>query len=256
MRTDHKPLEFILHPKWELPKVTSARILCWAIQLQAFGYEIEYVDGKAIPDVDALSRLEFTSEEKSTYETTQNSFVHWNNSDVANWHEIKQLTSADRVMASIMDRIRYNNWSRCSEAERPYKAMRTTLTIEDGVICKGDLVVPPPTLRKKFIQAVHDDIHCGASSTRHRVKLEAWWPGHCDDIERYVKNCATCAKIKPPAATKVHVWPQEQEAWSRVHIDHGYVDGYRLLLILVDAYSGWPEVVRVANRSAKTVQYV
>ena len=117
-------------------------------------------------------------------------------------------------------------------------------------------MVPPPTLRKKFIQAVHDDIHCGASSTRHRVKLEAWWPGHCDDIERYVKNCATCAKIKPPAATNVHVWPQEQEAWSRVHIDHGYVDGYGLLLILVDAYSGWPEVVRVANRSAKTVQYV
>ena len=256
LRTDHKPLEFILHPKRELPKVTLARILHWAIQLQAFDYEIEYIDGKAIPDVDALSRLEFTSEEKSTYETTQNSFVHWNNSDIANWHEIKQLTSADRVMASIMDRIKYNNWSRCSEAERPYKAMRTMLTIEDRVICKGDLVAPPPTLRKKFIQAVHDDIHCSASSTRHRVKLEAWWPGHCDDIERYVKNCATCAKIKPPAATKVHVWPQEQEAWSRVHIDHGYIDRYGLLLILVDAYSGWPEVVRVANHSAKTVQYV
>ena len=110
LRTDHKPLEFILHPKRELPKVTSARILRWAIQLQAFDYEIEYVEGKAIPDVDALSRLDFTKEESNTdpEETQKSSFVHWNNTDVANWSEMKQLTSVDRLMTAVMERIRIN----------------------------------------------------------------------------------------------------------------------------------------------------
>ena len=36
LRSDHKPLEYIFHPSRELPKVTSARLARWAIQLMAF----------------------------------------------------------------------------------------------------------------------------------------------------------------------------------------------------------------------------
>ena len=39
-------------------------------------------------------------------------------------------------------------------------------------------------------------------------------------------------------------------------MDHGYVPGVGLLLILVDAYSGWPEVCPVPDRRARTVQSV
>ena len=42
----------------------------------------------------------------------------------------------------------------------------------------------------------------------------------------------------------------------RVHMDHGYVPGIGLLLILVDSHSSWPEVVRVPSRSAKVVKNV
>ena len=44
--------------------------------------------------------------------------------------------------------------------------------------------------------------------------------------------------------------------WSRVHMDHGQVPGIGLFLIVVDAYSGWPEVVVVPNRRAETVRRV
>ena len=57
--TDHKPLEYIFHPHRGLPKVTTARLLRWAIQLAAFDYDIMYVKGESIPHVDALSRLDF-----------------------------------------------------------------------------------------------------------------------------------------------------------------------------------------------------
>ncbi len=52
------------------------------------------------------------------------------------------------------------------------------------------------------------------------------------------------------------MWPKEEEAWSRVHMDHGYVPGVGLLLILVDAFSGWPEAIPVPNREASTVRRV
>ena len=39
-------------------------------------------------------------------------------------------------------------------------------------------------------------------------------------------------------------------------MDHGYVPGVGLLLILVDAFSGWPEAIPVPNREASTVRRV
>ncbi len=64
MRSDHRPLEFIFNPRKELPKVTTSRILRWAIRLMAFDFDIEYVKGNSIPHVDALSRLRFYKESK------------------------------------------------------------------------------------------------------------------------------------------------------------------------------------------------
>ena len=65
----------------------------------------------------------------------------------------------------IKSRIGKNNWSRCSMAERPYQSNKDKLTIEKGIVCNGDLIVPPKTMRRRFIKSVHDDIHCGIMQT-------------------------------------------------------------------------------------------
>ena len=76
-RSNHRPLEFIFNPKRELPKVTTSRILRWAIRLMAFDFDIEYVKGNSIPHVDALSRLLFYKESKDeTEEEFKNTFLH------------------------------------------------------------------------------------------------------------------------------------------------------------------------------------
>ena len=64
LRCDHRPLEFTFNPRKELPKVTTLRILKWAIRLMAFDFDIEYVKGNSIPHVDTLSRLQFYKESK------------------------------------------------------------------------------------------------------------------------------------------------------------------------------------------------
>ena len=252
LRCDHSPLQYIFNPRRELPKVTSARILRWAIQLMGFDYEIQYAKGSTIPHVDAMSRLDFEEvTDDDSYPTC--SFVHWTETDVVNMTEMALATKNDPVLSAVMKRIATNRWSGCSMAERPYKAARHLLTIEQGVVFSGDLIVPPKTLRCQIIRAVHDDVHCGMEATKRRLRLEAWWPGYSSDIERYVGKCEKCTQIKTTQPTKRHHWPEEQEPWSRVHMDHGYVRGIGLILILVDAYSGWPEAIRVADRGAKTV---
>lgn len=84
----------------------------------------------------------------------------------------------------------------CSKVERPYKEIRYKLTIENGVVCNGDLVVPPESCRRQVFKSVHDDVHCGIAATQKCVKLEAWWPGHTRDMETCVNKCLKCVEIK------------------------------------------------------------
>ena len=55
-------------------------------------------------------------------------------------------------------------------------------------------------------------------------------------------------------APTTHSWPREVEPWSRVDMDHAYITGVGLLLILVDSFSGWPEVIRVPNKKSSTIK--
>ena len=255
---DHKPLEFIFHPNREIPKITTARLARWTILLAAFDYEIMYVKGDSIPHVDALSRLNFVEGDELNIEYEDGhelgeSVVQWTETDVLSLERLRWATSNDSILAKIMIRIRLNTWNNCSPCERPFKCVRDTLSVDNGIICKGDLVVPPAVLRKDVLKAVHGENHCGMITMRNRLKLEAWWPGYCDNVESYVRLCSRSAELRSNGQKYTHTWPEEDRPWARVHMDHGYVPGVGMMLILVDAYSSWTEdkanVTRVVNTS-------
>ena len=128
--------------------------------------------------------------------------------------------------------------------------------VEEGVLCYGDRPVIPTSLRPRGLELVHEDTHPGSSSTRNRLQTCAWWPGYCSDVESFVRRCPVCSKNRSPRQSTVHSWPLESEPWARVHMDHAYLPKVGLLLILVDAMSGWPEAIRVPNRDASTVKRV
>ena len=76
-------------------------------------------------------------------------------------------TENDRLLMDIKSRIGKNNWSKCYVVERPYKSNKDKLTkiIEKGIVCNSDLIVPPKTMRKRFINSFHDSIRCGIMQT-------------------------------------------------------------------------------------------
>jgi transposase InsO family protein len=219
-----------------------------------FDFEVVYTKGEAIPDADALSRLSFADEEPST--PSEEAVIHWTGQSVVPWEQLQRDTEGERLLQDVRRRVSSNNWANCSPAERPFKSVRRALMVEDGVLCVGDRPVIPKVLRQRVLQLVHDT-HQGASATRSRLQNSAWWPGYCGDVEDFVRNCPTCRRIRPAQQqSAVHTWPTESEPWHRVHMDHATLPKVGLLLILVDAMSGWPEAVRVANREAATVKRV
>ena len=188
--------------------------------------------------------------------TIKGAMSHWTQTDVVQMDELRQDSNRDPILSSISNRIRQNDWSYCSRAEIPFKSLRKSLTVEDGIVCNGDAIVPPPSLRKRFIKAVYDDVHCGALATRNRLRLEAWWPGYCNDVEQYVSQCEGCSKEKSSTLKTEHAWPGENGPWKRIHMDHAMVPNLGLFLVLVDSYSSWPEVFKVTDRTSSTVQRI
>ena len=124
------------------------------------------------------------------------------------------------------------------------------------MICNGDLIIPPETQRKLVIKSVHDDIHCGVAATQKRIKLEPWWLGYSWDVEEYIKRCKKCNELKNFTQTTLHSWPREVEPWSCMHMDHAYITGVGLLLILADSFSGWPEVIYVPDKKSSTIKQI
>ncbi|QQP49151.1 Uncharacterized protein FKW44_009694, partial [Caligus rogercresseyi] len=56
IKTDHKPLQYILNPDKELPGVVSARLTRFAVKLASFNFKILHVKGTELSHADAFSR--------------------------------------------------------------------------------------------------------------------------------------------------------------------------------------------------------
>ena len=70
-----------------------------------------------------------------------------------------------------------------------------------------------------------------------------WWSGLDKAIEEMGMTCHTCQANKPnPPTAPLNPWVWPDSPWKRIHIDFtGPFQGHTILVV-VDAYSKWPEV--------------
>jgi hypothetical protein len=70
-----------------------------------------------------------------------------------------------------------------------------------------------------------------------------------------VKSCQACAAVKQaPATAPMHPRSWPSRPWERIHIDFAGLFMSKSFLIVVDAYSKWPDVVETPQTTAdKTI---
>nr|VZI26931.1 unnamed protein product [Spirometra erinaceieuropaei] len=119
---------------------------------------------------------------------------------------------------------------------------RTSLSAVDSCLMFANRVVIPSCLRPTVLRQFHA-AHPGTSRMKSIARSFAYWPGIDGDIDDLVRRCSRCqqAAKMPPHQPPVP-WQPPGRSWSRVHIDFaGPLNGVSYL-ILVDAYSKWPEI--------------
>ena len=88
--------------------------------------------------------------------------------------------------------------------------------------------------------------HPRATRMKVLARRYVYWQGIDGDIEERVKLCNACQlTAKMPVRNELSPWPKPDCACERIHIDFaGPMEGM-MLLIVVDAFSKWPEIVQM-----------
>ena len=110
----------------------------------------------------------------------------------------------------------------------------------------GTRAMIPPALRSRGLKMLHEG-HPGVTM-KILARRYVYWRGIDRDIEVRVKFCSSCQlAAKMPVRNELSPWPTPDCAWERIHIDFaGPMEGM-MFLIVVDAFSKWPEVVQMTT---------
>ena len=156
---------------------------------------------------------------------------------------IGQVTGVDPVMSRVLDFTR-TRWP--TEVEdlrlKPYFNRRFELSVEQDCVMWGLQVLIPEKYQNQMLEELHV-AHPGMVRMKEVVRSYVWWPNLDRDIERTVRNCTSCQQVRNlPSVAPVMPWIWPGAPWHRVHLDFAEEEG-RHYLVVVDAYSKWPEVV-------------
>ena len=137
----------------------------------------------------------------------------------------------------------------------PYLHHRNDLTIQQGCVLWGTRVLVPSVLQQDILNEMHNT-HLGMTKMKLLARAYVWWPKIDNHIEKLVLTCEICQELRTePRKAQIHPWIYPSSPWSRVHLDYaGPVKG-SMYLVVMDAYSKFPEIIKMSSTTSQaTVQ--
>lgn len=250
LQTDNAALSRIFHPEKSIPEIAGARIQRWAIYLSAFRYKIKHIKGSE-NYADWLSRMPLPTCETAgkitpILDDADNVCIkHVQAYDFAtlDWKRVQQLTRQDQMLCKVL-RFCVDGWPEKQPIEKEilsYWRKREALSIESNCILWGHRVVIPEKLRKLVINELHFS-HFGVSKMKALARSFVWWPSLDSDLEEVTRSCLRCLETKKmPIKIPLTPWAWPTTPWHRVHADFlGPIAG-KMVLLMIDSHSKWPE---------------
>ena len=154
-----------------------------------------------------------------------------------------------------------------------YKTAATSLKIQDvpwaygqfTVLCDTSLGTTRPIVplnwRRHVFDTTHSLSHPGTSTTRKLITDKFVWHGMSSQINGWARSCNQCQQSKEHTHTRV---PLEQIDTPTRRFQHVHIDlvgplstlkmrGYKYLLIVMDRFTQWPEVIPLKDIDTKSV---
>ncbi|CAH8557945.1 unnamed protein product [Schistosoma intercalatum] len=258
--TDHKPLLAIFGSKKGIPVYTANRLQRWATTLLGYDFKIKYQPTTDFGQADALSRL-IGSQVKQKEDTLVAAIeteteVHRVLEDAVDglpvtFKAIKEATENDKTLREVSGYL-LNKWpNRRFQGEMlQYFRRRDSLMMVDSCIMFGDRIIVPEVLRYKVLKQFHSG-HPGINKMKALARSYAYWPTMDQDMENGCRNCSSCLQAaKSPSKCEPQQWEKPNSPWERLHADFAGPIRGRMYLIIVDAFTKWPQIYAMVNCTA------
>nr|XP_039248881.1 uncharacterized protein K02A2.6-like [Styela clava] len=240
-----------------IPATTAARLLRYALFLAGLDYEIEFKPTAKHCNADGLFRMPLQAQENETEDditdATVNSFAICDSLPIT-CKQVRNQTCCDADLMELYDSVR-KGWSLFQSQKpsiKPYYFHKREITAHDGCLMWGSRVIIPNSLRSRLLKELHDG-HVGIVKMKSLARSYFWWPGLDKDIENMNKNCNDChMQQNEHSKAPLHHWEWPQAPWNRVHVDFAGPFKGAMFLIVVDAYSKWPEVIKMSSTNANS----
>ncbi|CAH8556634.1 unnamed protein product [Dicrocoelium dendriticum] len=260
--TDHKPLLAIFGSKKGIPAYTASRLQRWATLLLGYEFNMRYSSTDSIGQADALSRLIDTSRREPEDAviasiTTDTDISHMIQDAVSTLpltaRMVQAATSRDTLLQKVLTYTRQGWPKQCPDKSlAQFFTRRDALSEVDACLFFADRLVIPEVLRQRVLRQLHKG-HPGIARMKALARSYVFWPSMDSQIEDIGRSCSKCCSVsKLPVRTTLQSWPRPESPWSRIHVDFvGPVEG-TFFLVIVDAYSKWPEVTVMRNTSSNS----
>lgn len=246
--TDHMPLVSIMtKPLSKAPK----RIQSMLLRVQEYPFNLQYRPGTKIPVADALSRSPVDAPEQVNFISN----LEDSPLNRSRFLQIREATENDSQMQKLKQTISAGWPTTRNEIDSElasYFNYRDEMTIENGIILRGERIVIPKSMRYEMKQKVHAG-HTGINSCLRRARTYIFWPGMSAEIRNFVETCATCASFQakqPMQPLVLHKIPDR--SWQKIATDIFTIRD-RNYLVTVDFYSQFFEVDYLADFSSDNV---
>ena len=191
VHTDHKPLESIVKkPLHRAPK----RLQGMMIRLQKYDQEIQYERGTRMFLADTLSRAYLPSRVQVESEFEAINVTIYLPISQARLLQIQHETETDespQTLKAVIQQGWPDDKSALPPVVSPYFNVKDGMSVQDGLIFKGERVVVPKTTRGDLLRRIHNS-HLGVNGCFNRARECLYWPGMTGDIKNHLSTCEAC----------------------------------------------------------------
>ncbi|UYV80953.1 K02A2.6-like, partial [Cordylochernes scorpioides] len=166
LKTDHKPLIYMLNPKNGAVLPPRIQRLSW--RLQPYDFEIEFIQGKQnIADIFSRQPLSNTSDEKWLEDYVHKVLsITSEELQALSLKEIKVCTEQDPLFQKLKDMVQKGVWPYpLNEEFKCFYKFKDELSIFDNLILKGSRILLPSKLIKRVLRIAHET-HQGMTRTK------------------------------------------------------------------------------------------
>ena len=172
---------------------------------------------------------------------------------------LQRETDTDEVL-STLKAVMMAGWpddkSKVPDILHPYFSYADELTVQDGIIFKGERVVIPLNMRAQMKRDIHES-HLGMNGCTSRARESLFWPGMASKICHYISTCETCRRYES-SNKKETLMPHDipQRPWEKigVPVDLFEVDNTEYM-VTVDYFSNFWELDRLdSSNSAQIIR--